>query len=144
MVHALQQVHRLLKPNGRLIEIHPTTGALAEIHCAGIITFSAPVPAYDVEDIYHAEQALAHVIQGGLFGVEGVSEFDFRTYGSSVTELWEFVAEASAFDNSPLDEEVALERQELAARVEGLMRKIGNGAEVAYYEKARITRLAPL
>jgi hypothetical protein len=144
MVHALQQVHRLLKPNGRLLEIHPTTGALIEIHRGGIITFSEPVPAYDIEDIHHAERALAQVIQGGLFGVERVSEFDFRTYGSSVTELWELIAEASAFDNSPLDEEVAAQGQELSRRVEGLMRRLGDRAEVAYYEKARMTRLAPL
>jgi len=145
MVHALENIHRLLKLNGRLIDIHPFAEApLIEIHQGGKIVFAEPVPASAVEDIQHAENALAHVIQLGLFAVERASEFDFRIYASSVTELRDFLVEADAYDDSPPDEAIAAQEQELAARVEGLLRATGEGAEVAHYEQVHIARLARL
>jgi len=146
MVHALEDIHRLLKPDGRLIDIHPFAEApLIEIHQGGKIAFAEQVPAYAVEDIQQAENALAHVIEHGLFAVERAREFDFRIYASSVVELHDFLTEAEAFANSsPPEETAAAQYAELAAHVEGLMRVAGEGAEVAHYEKVRIARLAPL
>ncbi len=145
MVHALQQIQRLLKPCGRLIDIHPFVEApLIEIHQGGEIASVGQVPAYAVDDIQHAEDALAHVIQHRLFAVERAHMFDFRIYASTVIELRDFLADAEAFADHPPDEEAAAREKELAVCVEGLMRASGEGAEVASHERVRIARLAPL
>jgi len=144
MVHALENIQRLLKPEGSLIDIHPFAEAsLIEIHQGGKVAFAEPLPNYAVEDIQQAENALAHVIQHGMFIVERAREFDFHIYASSVAELRDFLTEAEAFANSPPDEATAAQYAELATRVEELMRMAGGGAEVAHYEKVRITRLTP-
>ncbi len=145
MVHALENIHRLLKPDGSLIDLHPFAEApLIEIHQGGKVAFTEPMPVYAVEDIHQAENALAHVIQHRWFAIERASEFDFRIYASTVIELRDFLAEAEAFADSPPDEEAAAQEKELAAYVEGLMRAAGAGAEVASHERVRIARLAPL
>jgi hypothetical protein len=145
MVHALKEIHHLLKPGGRLIDIHPFAEAsLIEIHQGQAIIFSEPVPTTSLDDIQQADNALAAVIQQGLFAVERASEFDFRIYAPSVSQLRDFLAEASAFEADSLDEQVAAQREELAAQVEALMGAAGEGAEVATYERAHIARLAPL
>ncbi|MGD2050126.1 MAG: hypothetical protein PVH03_11535 [Chloroflexota bacterium] len=145
MVHALENIHRLLKQAGHLIDIHPFAEApLIEIHQGGKIVFAEPLPAYDIEDIQHAERALTHVIQRGLFSVERVTEFTSRTYASSVAELRDFLVEQSAFkDEDEATGKWEKERAEFALRVEAAMRAFGEGAEVAFYERVRLSRLAP-
>ena len=144
MVYALEEIHRLLSPGGRLIDIHPFAEApLAEIHQGGKIIFAEPIPVQYQEDIRQADAALAQVIQRGLFVVERSAAFDIRIYGSSVTELNDYLAERDAYDDSPPDEAMMAQQEELAAHVEGLMLVAGEGAEVAYHDRARITRLRP-
>lgn len=66
MVHALESIHRLLAPGGRLVDIHPFAEApLIEIHQGGLITFSEPAPDYPLAEIEQAEKALAQVIGRG-------------------------------------------------------------------------------
>jgi hypothetical protein len=145
MVHALQNIHRLLKPGGSLIDIHPFADEpLIEIHQGEKIAFTERLPAYSVEDIQQAENALAHVIQHCWFTVERAREFDFRIYASSVAELRDFLTEMDAYDNRPLDEMTMTQYAELATRVEGVIQVGGEGTEVAYYQKVRIARLTPL
>lgn len=144
MVHALENIHRLLKPGGSLIDIHPFAEApLIEIHQGGKIAFAEPMPAYAVEDTQHAEDALAHVIQQNWFAVERASEFDFWVYAATVIELRDLLAEADAFADNPPDEPAAVQEEELAARVEELMRAPGEGVEVAYHDRVRIARMRP-
>lgn len=145
MVHALENIHRLLKQAGHLIDIRPFAEApLIEIHQGGKIVFSEPLPAYDIEVIQHAERALTKVIQRGLFSVERVTEFTFRTYASSVAELRDFLVEQSAFkDEDEATGKWEKERAEFALRVEAAMRAFGEGAEVAFYERVRLSRLGP-
>jgi len=71
-------------------------------------------------------------------------QIDFLIYGSSVAELRDFMAEASAHRDRPTDEVVAAREAELAARVEAIMRAAGEGAEVAHHERARLARLRPI
>jgi hypothetical protein len=145
MVHALQNIHRLLKPGGSLIDIHPFADEpLIEIHQGEKIAFTERLPAYSVEDIQQAENALARVIQHCWFTVERAREFDFRIYASSVAELRDFLTEMDAYDNRPLDEMTMTQYAELATRVEGVIQVGGEGTEVAYYQKVRIARLTPL
>ena len=144
MVHALQEIRRLLRPRGLLIDIHPTLAPkLIEVHHGEIITFSAPVPGQTFRDIQVADDALAQVIQDGLFRIEQAREFEWRTYASSIAELRDYLAQESAYDVGPSDELVALQEGEFAERVQGELQALGEGSEVVRLYPARIARLAP-
>jgi len=145
MVHALEEIHRLLNPGGLLVDIHPVPElTLIRVYHRGEVLLEEPLVDTVDEDIIRAERALAEVADRGLFVVGMSHEFDSQTYASSVGELQDYLELMSAFDNSPKDEAAALREQELAARVEKILRKSGEGAEVAYYEKGKITRMRPV
>jgi hypothetical protein len=146
MVHALEEIHRLLNPGGLLVDIHPVPElTLIRVYDHGEVLFEeSQVDADDEEEVFRAERALAEVADRGLFVVGMSHEFDFQTYASSVSELWDYLELMSAFVNSPKDEAAAVREQELAARVEKILLKAGEGAEVAYYEKGKITRMRPV
>jgi SAM-dependent methyltransferase len=135
MVHALEEIHRLLKPNGYLIEIHPILDTpLVKVHNESIVLFVGPYPGYDYEeDLRQAENAIQQIVQRGLFVIERSIEFKFLTYGSSITELQDLWGE-------PAEAREA----ELYAQVEEVMQAAGQGAKVALHEKARISRLIPI
>jgi hypothetical protein len=144
MVHALEEVQRLLKSDGCLIDIQPLIEApLLKIYQGSSVIFVEPDPSYDYEeDLRQADAALTQVIQRGLFVIEERSEFDFLTHGSSAQELLAFWGKASADDN--ISEDPAEQRiKEVYARVEEIRQAAGEGAEVALHERARILRLNP-
>ena len=142
MVHALEEIHRLLIPNGTLIDIHPVLKApLIEVFQHGRVLSAEPNPEYTGEDYRQAEMALTQVIQRRLFVLERSEEFDFLVYGSSFAELRDYVAEANAYEETSNDEEAVRREALLAARVEQIMQTAGDGAEVATHERARISRL---
>jgi predicted SAM-dependent methyltransferase len=143
MVHALEEIHRLLNPGGLLVDIHPVPeSASIRVYDHGEVLHEEPLVDTGDEDILQAERALAEVAERGLFVVGVAHEFDFQTYASSVGVLWDYLELMNAFDNSPKDEAAALREQELAARVEKILRKSGEGAEAAYNEKGKIMRLS--
>ena len=95
MVHALEQIHGLLKPRGHLIDIHPN-GELVE--------FIYPLEESDLligymqeTDDYieyrQADEALETVVSRGLFQIEKSGGFEFRTYADSFDELKVFLDE---------------------------------------------------
>jgi len=145
MVHALEEIQRLLKPNGCLIEIHPIREApLIKLIQGSSILLAEPDPGYDYdEDIRQAEDALGQATQRGVLVTERSGEFDLITYASSVSELREFFAKVGAYDDSPKDDAMEAQRTALYARVEEVMQAAGDGAEVAFHERAHITRLRP-
>ena len=147
MVHALEEIHDLLKPNGILIDIHPDIEAQRiEIHQNSRILFaeSRQWPAEDREVIKLADEALVMVVQRGLFASEGTIEFDDLSYCSSAAELRNQLSKPSGIHTTTKDEiEMALEA-DLIARVEAFLQTAGSGAEVAIREHARITRLKPI
>ncbi|HZB78998.1 MAG TPA: hypothetical protein VE522_04045, partial [Actinomycetota bacterium] len=61
MVHALEELHRLLRPAGTLIEIHPALEfPLLQVGSNEEVSFSADDPGFDWEDdSRHAENAIA-------------------------------------------------------------------------------------
>jgi len=89
MVHALEEIQRLLKPEGCLIDIHPVPEApLIKVYQGINLLFAESDPGYDYDaDIRHAEDALEEIIQRGSFRIEGSDEFDLVTHGSSVGEV---------------------------------------------------------
>jgi SAM-dependent methyltransferase len=145
MVSALEEAHRLLRPSGTLIDIHPVLGtAQVEVHHAGQVIFAEPASASADEGVLYADEALAHVAARGLFVSERHREFDFRVYGSSVDELGDFLAEADAHSNQDCEEACDAFTSELFGRVDRIMAGQAGAAEVAYHEQARITRLRPV
>jgi hypothetical protein len=135
MVHALEEVHRLLKPDGCLIEIHPILeNPLVKVFAGSTVLFTGFYPGFDyLEDLRQAEKALLQSVQRGLFILQRSREFDFLTYGSSITELqdvWEEPAESR--------------EAELYTQVEEVMQAVGQGVKVAFYEKARINKFLPM
>ncbi|MGH7404398.1 MAG: hypothetical protein ACREJA_00760 [Candidatus Methylomirabilales bacterium] len=146
MVHALEEIRRLLSPAGSLIDIHPALEApLIKVCQDGRALFAEPSPAYDYEeDLRQAEHALAQVVQRRLFVIERSGVFDFLTYGSSVAELRDFWENAGAYDDRPKGEAVAAREAELYARVDKIMQAAGQGAEVVGHERGRIARLRPV
>jgi SAM-dependent methyltransferase len=145
MVPALEEVHRLLGPRGTLIDIHPVFGtAQVEVHCAGQVIFAEPASASPDEDVLHADEALDQVAARGMFVSERHMEFDFRVYGSSGDELREFLADADAHSNQACDEACDAFTSEPFARVDRIMADQARAAEVAFHERARITRLRPV
>jgi hypothetical protein len=135
MVHALEEIHRLLKPDGCLIEIHPVLETpLVKVYNGSTVLFAGPYPGYDYEeDLRQAEIALQQIVQRGLFVIERSSEFNFLTYGSSVTELQDFWVEATEAREA-----------ELYDQVEEVMQAAEEGATVAFHERVRISRLQPM
>jgi len=145
MVHALQEIQRMLKPDGCLIDIHPVLEApLIKVYQGSRILFVEPDLGYDYEeDLRQAENALTQVLDRRLFVIERSSEFELITYASSVPELRDFWAKVGGYDDSPKDQAVEARLTELYDGVEEIRRAAGKKAEVAYHERARITRLNP-
>ena len=146
MVHALEEIKRLLRLDGSLIDIHPLLEApLIEVHSGGRVWFAEPDPGYDYEvDLRHAEHALALIAERGIFVMDRSCEFDFVTYGSSVAELRDFRAQTGAYDDEPQDEAVVAGQAKLYARVEEVISASREEAEVAYHERGRMARLTPV
>lgn len=145
MVHALEEIRRLLKPDGCLIDIHPVAEApLIKVYRGENLLFAAPDPGYDYEaEIRHAEEALEQVVRRGVFVIEGQSKFDLITHSPSAAELREFFALIGAYSDSPNDEAVAARQAEVDAHADEVARAAGAGTEITYHERARITRLKP-
>jgi hypothetical protein len=145
MVHALEEIRRLLRPRGILADIRPVQSATRiEVHCGGTVAYSAPVPGQTFDDLRWADDAVAQAIAGGLYVQDGALDFSWRTYASSVAELRDFVARESAFDTGPSTVWTALQEREFAARIEAALQAAGEGAEVVRLTPARIARLVPL
>jgi hypothetical protein len=145
MVHALEETQRLLKSDGRLIDIQPLIEApLIKVYQANLVVLVEPDPSYDYEeDLRQADNALTEIIQRGLFVLEERSEFDFLTHGSSAQELLAFWGKASADDNITEEDPPQQRIKEVYNRVEKISEATGQEAEVVLHEKARILRLIP-
>jgi len=147
MVHALEEIRRLLKPAGVLIDIHPVAeGTPIEIHQAGRIELAGnlSVPQW-CTDFEQADSALAEVIQRGLFAVERETVFDSVSHYDTAAELR--TEQMEAVDKFARDARSADEGkphvEALADRAEELMRAAGGGAELILRERAHISRLRP-
>jgi hypothetical protein len=146
MVHALEEIKRVLRRDACLIDIHPAREApRIEVRMGDEVLFAAPSASYDYdEDLQHAEDALASAIEAGLFVLDRSHEFEFVTIASSVVELRDFFAVSGAYEEDPPDEAREARVEELYARVEAVMQTAGEQARVAHRERARMARLIPV
>lgn len=95
MVHALEIVHRWLKPGGRLIDIHPIgEPPLIEIcQDSTAILVGQLQETDDFIEYAQASEALEHVVKGGLFRLDCRETFWFATYAEDVSELVRYLSE---------------------------------------------------
>ena len=147
MVHALEEIHRLLKPNGTLIDIHPVSEpSRIELHQAGKVDLVGLLSVRQwCFEFEQADLALAEIIQRGMFSVERNSLFDLPTHYESAAELGTDLKESIGI--FARDAQAAIEPlphiEVLTARAEELMRDAVSGAEVIVHERTHISRLRP-
>ena len=144
MVHALEEIRRLLKPDGCLIDIHPIREApFIRVYQKQNMLLEESDPGYDSDEgLRHTENALEEVVRRGLYLIEGKHEFEAVLYASTVSEMLEYWATYGAFDDEPKDEAIVARQNEIYAQADDLMDS-NEGAEISYHERARITRLKP-
>jgi hypothetical protein len=91
MVDALRRAHGMVKPAGFVVDLHPSAVAAAievgDVHTGRVEDEDGPLRHGS------AGLALAAAINGRLFTVERRLTFTFYTYGDSIEELCDYVAE---------------------------------------------------
>jgi hypothetical protein len=144
MVHALEEIHRLLKSAGSMVEIHPALEApRVEINSNGELLFSEDDPGVDYEDdLQHAEAAIATVVERGVFAIEERRGFELRTHASSVNELKDHWAVSGSYDPEDKDETLVRRQDEMYARAHDVLER-SSGAEIVYVQRATMSRLTP-
>ena len=95
MVHALEQIHNLLKPGGHLIDIHPNGEPVEFIYpFEGHEYFIGYLQETDDYIEYRqADEALGTAVSMGLFQVENTGEFTFHTHANTFDNLKAFLDE---------------------------------------------------
>ena len=148
MVHALEEIHRLLKPSGFLIDIHPVSEpSPIEIYQNGNIDLVGHLLVHQwCIDFQQADSALNEIIRHGLFTVEQKGMFDTLTYYDSAAEMGTALKESIdkyAREAEPTDEEMS-QAETLAAQAEEVLQVAGSGAELVLRERDHINRLRPI
>ena len=147
MVHALEKIHRLLKPNGALVDIHPVSEpSLIEIHQAGKVDLVGRLSVRQwCFEFEQADSALAEIVKQGMFTVERHALFDLPTHYASAAELGTDLKES--VEIFARDVQAAIEPlphiEALTARAEELIRAAGSGAELIVHERTHISHLRP-
>ena len=147
MVHALEEIHRLLKPGGELIDIHPVSEpSPIEIYRDGKIDLAGHLTVRQwCLDFEQADNALGEIIQRGMFTVEQKGMFDTLTYYDSAAEMGTSFKESIhkyARDAQSVDEALLL-AEALAKRAKKLMQTAGSGAKLVMRDENHISRLMP-
>jgi len=93
MVHALREAHRVLKPNGILIDLRPAlVHRRVGIERAGryrqLGTLREPL-----DDDRAANRAVAHVVRAGLFKAEWRTQFGCKRVMDSLSDFQTFIDE---------------------------------------------------
>lgn len=146
MVHALEEIHRLLKPAGTLIEIHPSPEGppLVEVWSNGGLSFAEEDPGFDyADDLRQAEAAVASVVDRGMFIFEDRRRFELRTHAGSVEELREHWEVAGAYNHEEKEETLLRRQDEMYSRASAVMEDAVGSSEVVYVEPATMSRLTP-
>jgi len=145
MVHALEEIRRLLKPDGFLIDIHgfpePT---IIKVFQGGEVLYAEPKRLSESEDVLRADEAVAEVVERGLYVIERSDEFDFHSYCSSVSEYRAYWDEIEPYEVDSREEEDLVREAEMSAQVDEIMQAAGAGVELVFDERTRMTRLKPV
>jgi hypothetical protein len=145
MVHALEEIHRLVKPAGTLIEIHPavTPPPFVEVRSNGRLLFAEQDPVFDyAEDLRAAEAAVEAILDRGLFELAGRRGFELRTHTASVREMRDHWTSVGAYDPEEPDEALVRLRDEMYARAAAALDTAPGVPDLIYVEPAQVSRLA--
>ena len=143
-MHALGEAHRLLRPMGKLIDIHPLPSApVLAVFCQGRMVFSEECPSQGGESYREADRAIEDAIQRGLFAQGESTVVDFLTHAPSAAELDRYLTTANAFAQEPRDAERELRWANLIDRADKALVPETPGVEAVLIERARITSLRP-
>jgi hypothetical protein len=136
MVHALETVHGLLYPGGRLVDIHPLTErAEFQVRIGGDLIHAGWLRETDGGIEYaNAERALASVVARGLFVPEERQAFAFVHHASSLGEMRAHLART--WKDAVIDDAVAV-------RIQALAGQAGPEGEILLREEPCMTRLRP-
>ena len=133
MVHALEKIQQLLKPNGILLDIHPTneSAALAvrlreQIIPAGWINESDDYVEYE-----WADEALQRLVDNRHFTLERLGTFEFIWHADSMSDLRAYLA--AEWKDAIIDDVTAM-------RIEELLKLPMHDKEILVSEAIRIAR----
>ena len=133
MVHALEKIAQLLKPDGILLDIHPTNEPAAmavrlreQLIPAGWLTESDDYVEYE-----WADEALQRVVNDRHFALERVGTFEFVWHADTLPELRAYLAEE--WKDAIIDEMTA-------GRIEELLKLPAHDKEILVSEAIRIAR----
>jgi hypothetical protein len=133
MVNALRRAHRMLAPQGCVVDVHPTdTVASVQLGARTI----GPLEGGDAP-VRHAAAttALSTAISEGLFTVTRTVDFEFYTYGDTIGELRDYVAET--YKDARITGETVLRAQQELLTTPG-------GVRPRVREHVRLTTLCPI
>jgi len=148
MVHAFKEIHRLLKSDGFLIDIHPVAvHSSVEIHKNGKIDLVGQLEVSQwCVDFQEADKALDEIIQRGIFTVEQKVMFETLTYYDSAPEMGTALKQSIlkyVREGEPVDEEVS-HVEILAAQADELLHAADGEAKLVLREPDHISRLKPI
>ncbi len=134
MVHALEKIHRLLAPDGLLIDLHPTADPPPlEVRRGGEITIAGWLQETDDYVEYaQADSALQASQETGLFELEFSRTFDFLTHAGTLGELTNHLSRE--WKDAVIDEQTL-------GRIEELLLTPEQDREIRIRETGRISRL---
>ena len=146
MVHALEEIQRLLRPTGTLIDIQAAVDAppLVEVWLGQQRLFSESDPEFEYEDeLGRSEAAVTDVLDRRVFVLEDRRRFELRVYAATVKELREYFAVVGAYDSEEPEEELLRRRDEMYARAQEVLKRAPD-TEIVYAEPATMSRLSPI
>lgn len=144
MVHALEEIHRLLRPDGTLVDIRPyAEPSIVEVIADNQALFAEPKREKDHEGVLDSDRAMDEILERKLFTVARARDFEFYSYGSSAAEIREFWDRYNEYEPEPKEEHLLAFEDKVYARAEEIRKESGEDAEVAVHERVRIARLKP-
>lgn len=145
MVHALEEIHRLLRPDGRLVDIRPyAEPSIVEVITGDQILFAEPKREHDHEGVLASDRAMEEILKRKTFSVKHARDFKFFSYGSSAAEIREFWDRYNDYDPVPKENDQLAFEDKVYARAEQVRKKSSKDAEIAIHERVRIARLQPI
>jgi hypothetical protein len=137
MVHALEQVHFLLKPDGLLIDIHPTPEPPPiEVRLGrDVYTVGWVREVDDYCEYVAADEALETAVSRHLYTWQKQGTFAFTTYADTILNLRDHLAKT--WTDAIIDEDVI-------RRTQDLMQTPEPDKEVILREVIKIARLEPV
>ena len=145
MVHALHQIHGLLAPNGRLIDLHPngepppiTVRLGDDHHLVGWVREESDYDAYALADVALetvTSDELGTGVSQRLYRLQAQDTFAFITYFDTLPDLQRYLA--AEWSDAYIEDLVAMQ-------IESLMHSAIVEQEITLKEIVQISGMIPL